>query len=178
VSIPNFLSLFRIILVPVTVILLIDGSFSTALAIFTLAGVTDALDGFLARVLSQKTVLGAYLDPIADKALLTSCFVTLSILGIIPGWLTVIVVSRDFIILFGISIFFMASVPFEIRPIFVSKVTTAVQIITVFLALAMKTLGGDGHPLLIHSLHWLTAGFTTISGFHYILRGIKAINNS
>jgi cardiolipin synthase len=177
VSIPNFLSLFRIILVPVTVILLMDGSFLIALAIFTLAGVTDALDGFLARVLSQKTVLGAYLDPIADKALLTSCFVTLSILGIIPGWLTVIVVSRDFIILFGISIFFMVSVPFEIRPIFVSKVTTAVQIITVLLALAMKALGGDGHPLLIHSLHWLTAGFTTISGFHYILRGIKAINN-
>lgn len=177
-SIPNFLSLFRIILVPVTVIFLIDGSFFTALAIFTLAGITDALDGFLARVLSQKTVLGAYLDPIADKALLTSCFVTLSILGIIPGWLAVIVVSRDFFILLGISILFMVSVPFEMRPIFVSKVTTAVQIITVFLALAFKTLGVDGHPLFIHFLHWLTAGFTTISGFHYILRGIKAINRS
>lgn len=177
-SIPNFLSLFRIILVPVTVIFLIDGSFFTALAIFTLAGITDALDGFLARVLSQKTVLGAYLDPIADKALLTSCFVTLSILGIIPGWLAVIVVSRDFMILLGISILFMVSVPFEIRPIFVSKLTTAVQIITVFLALAFKTLGGDGHPLFIHFLYWLTAGLTTISGFHYILRGIKAINHS
>ena len=177
-SIPNFLSLFRIILVPVTVIFLIDGSFFTALAIFTLAGITDALDGFLARVLSQKTVLGAYLDPIADKALLTSCFVTLSIMGIIPGWLAVIVVSRDFFILLGISILFMVSVPFEMRPIFVSKVTTAVQIITVFLALAFKTLGVDGHPLFIHFLHWLTAGFTTISGFHYILRGIKAINRS
>lgn len=176
-SIPNFLSLFRIILVPVTVIFLIDGSFFTALAIFTLAGITDALDGFLARVLSQKTVLGAYLDPIADKALLTSCFVTLSIMGVIPGWLAVIVVSRDFIILLGISVLFMVSVPFEIKPIFVSKVTTAVQIITVFLALALKTVGGDGHPLLIHFLHWLTAGFTTVSGFHYILRGIKAINH-
>jgi cardiolipin synthase len=178
VSIPNFLSLFRIILVPITVIFLIDGSYFTALAIFTLAGLTDALDGFLARVLSQKTVLGAYLDPIADKALLTSCFVTLSVLGIIPGWLTVIVVSRDFIILLGISLLFMVSVPFEIRPIFVSKVTTAVQIITIFLALALKTLGGDGHPLLMHSLHWITAGFTTLSGFHYIHRGIKAINHS
>jgi len=178
VSIPNFLSLFRIILVPVTVIFLIDGSFFTALAIFTLAGVTDALDGFLARVLSQKTVLGAYLDPLADKALLTSCFVTLSIMGIIPGWLAVVVVSRDFIILLGISILFMVSVPFEIKPIFVSKVTTAVQIMTVFLALAFKTLGGDGHPLFIHSLHWLTAGFTIISGFHYLIRGIKAINHS
>ena len=177
-SIPNFLSLFRIILVPITVIFLIDGSFFIALAIFTLAGITDALDGFLARVLSQKTVLGAYLDPIADKALLTSCFVTLSIMGVIPAWLTVIVVSRDFIILLGISVLFMASVPFEIRPIFVSKVTTAMQIITVFIALAAKTLGVDGHPLFVHSLYWLTAGFTTISGFHYIIRGIKAINHS
>ncbi|MCG6537596.1 MAG: CDP-alcohol phosphatidyltransferase family protein [Syntrophales bacterium LBB04] len=139
-SIPNFLSLFRIILVPVTVIFLIDGSFSTALAVFTLAGITDGLDGFLARVLDQKTILGAYMDPIAVKALLTSCFVTLSILGVIPGWLTVIVVSRDFIILFGISVLFMVSVPFEIRPAFVSKITTAIQLITVFLALAISNL--------------------------------------
>ena len=131
-SIPNFLSLFRIVLVPVTVIFLIDGSYVKALVIFTLAGITDGLDGFLARVLNQKTILGAYMDPIADKALLTSCFVTLSVLGIIPGWLTVIVVSRDFIILFGISVLFMVSVPFEIKPAFVSKVTTALQLITVF----------------------------------------------
>lgn len=177
-SIPNFLSLLRIILVPVTVIFLIDGSFFTALAVFTLAGITDALDGFLARVLGQKTDLGSYLDPIADKALLTSCFVTLSIMGIIPGWLTVIVVSRDFIILLGISIFFMLSISIEMRPMFISKVTTAVQISTVFLALAFKTLGGDGNPLFFHFLYWLTAGFTTISGFHYLIRGIKAINYS
>ncbi len=177
-SIPNFLSLLRIILVPLTVIFLIDGSFAKALAIFTLAGLTDAFDGFLARVLSQKTILGGYLDPIADKALLASCFVTLSIMGVIPAWLTVIAVSRDFIILFGISVLFMVSVPFEIRPVFVSKITTALQLITVFLALSFKTFGGDGHPLAMHFLYWLTAGFTVVSGFHYILRGIKAINRT
>ena len=176
-SIPNFLSLFRIILVPITVIFLIDGSFLKALTVFTIAGITDALDGFLARVLSQKTILGAYLDPLADKALLTSCFVTLSILGVIPGWLTVIVVSRDFMILLGISIFFMVAVPFEIRPVFVSKLTTALQIITVLLALGTKALEGDGNYLGMHLLQWLTAGFTIVSGFHYIVRGIKAINH-
>ncbi len=159
------------------VIFLIDGSFLKALIVFTLAGITDALDGFLARVLSQKTILGTYLDPIADKALLTSCFVTLSILGVIPSWLTVIVVSRDFIILFGIFILFMLSIPFEIRPVFVGKITTALQILTVFLALAYKALGGDGHPLVEHFLQWLTVGFTILSGFHYIRRGIKAINH-
>ncbi|MDP2268734.1 MAG: CDP-diacylglycerol--glycerol-3-phosphate 3-phosphatidyltransferase, partial [Deltaproteobacteria bacterium] len=87
-------------------------------------------------------------------------------------------VSRDFFILLGISILFMVSVPFEIRPTFVSKLTTAAQIITVFLALAIKALGVDGHPLFIHFLHWLTAGFTVVSGFHYIFRGVKAINHS
>ena len=177
-SIPNFLSLIRIILVPVTVIFLIDGAYLKGLAVITLAGLTDALDGFLARILSQKTILGAYLDPIADKALLTSCFVTLSIVGVKPGWLAVIVVSRDFIILVGISILFMVSIPFEIRPIFVSKVTTAVQLITIVLVLAFKTVGGDGHPLIVHVMFWLTAGFTTVSGFHYILRGIRAINHT
>lgn len=160
------------------VIFLIDGSFITALAVFTLAGITDGLDGFLARVLNQKTILGSYMDPIADKALLTSCFVTLSILGIVPSWLAVIVVSRDFMILFGISILFMLSVPFEIRPAFISKATTAIQLGTIFTALGFKSLGGDGHPLFMHVVFWVTAGLTTISGFHYIHRGIKAINRT
>ena len=86
-NIPNLLTLLRIILSPVIVILLIQGSFFKALIVFIVAGITDALDGFLARVLHQQTVLGAYLDPIADKALLASSFVTLSVLHIIPGWL-------------------------------------------------------------------------------------------
>ncbi len=177
-SIPNFLSLFRIVLVPITVIFLIDGSFLTALAAFSLAGITDGLDGFLARVLNQQTILGSYMDPIADKALLTSCFVTLSILGIIPPWVTVIVVSRDFIIVFGISILFMVSVPFEMRPAFVGKITTTVQLITIFLALVFKSLGGNGHPFYMYLLYWLTAVLTIISGFHYIVRGIRAINRA
>ncbi len=96
----------RIFLVPVLVIFLIQGSFLNAFIVFIVAGITDALDGFLARILNQKTVLGAYLDPLADKALLISTFVTLSILGIIPAWLTVIVVSRDFVILLGVSVLF------------------------------------------------------------------------
>ncbi len=81
-----------------------------------MAGLSDALDGFLARILHQQTVLGAYLDPIADKALLASSFITLSVLHIIPGWLTVIVISRDFIILLGISVLSIMSIPVKIRP--------------------------------------------------------------
>ena len=110
-NVPNLLTLLRIILSPVIVILLIQGAFFKALIVFIVAGITDALDGFLARVLHQQTVLGAYLDPIADKALLASSFITLSVLHIIPGWLTVIVISRDFIILLGISVLSIMSIP-------------------------------------------------------------------
>lgn len=177
-NIPNLLSLFRIILVPVTVIYLIDGLFLIALAFFTLAGITDALDGFLARILNQKTLLGAYLDPLADKALLTSCYITLSIMKIIPSWLTAIIVTRDFIILFGIFVLFMVSGSLKIRPTFISKITTTLQLLTVFLVLLYKSLGGDGLPSLIHTQYWLTAAFTIISGTHYVFTGIKAVNNN
>jgi cardiolipin synthase (CMP-forming) len=172
-NIPNFVSLLRILFVPVIVIFLIQDAFLKALIVLVISGVTDALDGFLARILNQQTTLGAYLDPIADKALLASCFVTLSIKGIIPGWLTVIVISRDFIILFGVAVLSMMSIPFEIRPAFVSKVTTAVQLLTIFSALVSQLLMG----ISIDNLYWLTAFFTIISGLNYMFRGVK-LNNA
>ncbi len=177
-NIPNFLSLLRIILVPVVVIFLIQGSYGKALFTFAVAGLTDALDGALARLLSSQTVLGSYLDPIADKLLLTASFVTLSILGIIPSWLTVIVISRDFIILLGIAILTMISVPYVISPALVGKVTTALQIGTIFLALSFQAFSHDVSYDWIRILCWLTGLFTVASGLTYITRGIKIINNA
>ena len=139
------------------------GFFFKALIVFIVAGLSDALDGFLARVLNQQTVLGAYLDPIADKALLASSFVTLSVLHIIPGWLTVIVISRDFIILLGISVLSIMSISVEIRPLFISKITTALQLITVLLALSFRVCPGPSTGLVL-VLYWVTAFFTIISG--------------
>ena len=101
-----------------------------------MAALSDVLDGFLARILHQQTALGAYLDPIADKALLASSFVTLSVLHDIPGWLTVIVISRDVIILLGISVLSIMSISVKIRPTFVSKITTALQLGTVLMVLS------------------------------------------
>jgi cardiolipin synthase len=86
-NIPNFLTLLRIVLVPLLVILLINKAFLKALVLFTCLGLTDALDGFLARVLNQQTILGSYLDPIADKVLVTSCFLALAILKVFPLWI-------------------------------------------------------------------------------------------
>jgi len=177
-NIPNTLTLIRIILVPVFVILLMQGSFSYALLVFVIAGVTDGLDGFLARILKQQTLLGSYLDPLADKALITTAFVALSILDIIPGWLTVIVISRDCIILLGVSVLSLMSVSFEIRPAYVSKATTALQLLTVFLVLISMLMPGYINHMVIVTLSWTTAFFTVVSGFNYIFKGIKIINNS
>jgi len=178
-NIPNFLSLLRIILVPVFVIFIIQDSYIKALIVFTIAGLTDALDGTLARLLNEQTKLGAFLDPLADKLLLSTSFISLSIFGLIPGWLTVIVISRDFIILLGIVILSMMSITYEIHPIFVSKITTALQIGTVFLTLFLKSFHYSivSHDLII-ILSWLTASFTIISGLWYIFIGINFINRT
>jgi cardiolipin synthase (CMP-forming) len=178
-NIPNFLSLLRIILVPVIVIFLIQGSYTKTLFVFVIAGLTDALDGALARLLNKQTELGSFLDPLADKILLSTCFIALSIFSLIPSWLAVIVISRDFMILLGIVILSMRSVTYEIKPIFVSKITTTLQIVTVFFALLLKTSNYNiiNYNLII-ILSWLTVIFTIISGLIYIIKGIKFINRA
>lgn len=175
-NIPNTLTVFRIILVPVIVILLMQEAYPAALIIFALASITDGLDGFLARYLNQRTELGAYLDPLADKALLLSSFVALSLLGPIPGWLTVIVISRDCVIFFGIVILFLMAVPFEIQPSFVSKITTFLQITTVLAALVLLSLPNITALPDMSILFWITAFFTAVSGLHYIGLAVGYIN--
>jgi len=175
-NIPNFLSLLRILLVPLIVIFLMENAFVKAFVVLLISSITDALDGFLARVLNQQTKLGAYMDPIADKTLLASCFITLSIKGIMPDWLTVIVISRDFIILIGVLVLSIMSTPFEIRPAFISKVTTAMQLITVLLTLLFRLLPGLFDYRLMLLLYWLTAFFTIVSGLYYIFGKIRLSN--
>ena len=177
-NIPNFLSLLRIILVPVFIIFLMQESYTNALLTFVLAGLTDVFDGTLARMMNKQTKLGSFLDPMADKILLASSFVTLSILGLIPSWLTVIIISRDFIILIGIVILSMMSITYEIKPAFVGKITTAMQIATIFFTLLYKAVTHDISYNWIIGLFWLTALFTVISGSVYIIRGIKFVNRA
>jgi cardiolipin synthase len=172
-NLPNFLTLVRILLVPITVIFLMQGAFLKALILLVVSGITDALDGFFARILNQQTVLGSYLDPIADKALFASCFVTLSIKGVIPGWFTVIVISRDFIILVGIAILSIMSIPYEIRPSFIGKLTTTLQLLTLVFFLVSRILPGTIDYVWLMILQWVTIAFTIISGLNYMIRGIK-----
>jgi cardiolipin synthase (CMP-forming) len=173
INVANILTLIRLLLVPVFVILLLRHRLNTALLIFCLAGLTDGLDGLIARWFNQRTVLGAYLDPVADKMLLISAFVCLAMLKIIPDWLTVIVLSRDVLILIGIAIFTLAEKKFRIRPSFVSKCTTALQIIMVIV-----TMMAPDFPGLLPAKYWLvwaTAVLTTVSGLHYIYIGMNIL---
>lgn len=177
VNIPNFLTVLRIVLVPVIVILLIQEQYTKALVCFVIAGITDGLDGMLARLLNQTTVVGAYLDPLADKVLVISMYATLAVIGSIPGWLAVIVISRDVIILGGILVLTLMSAKLEIKPSLVSKINTVMQIATIFFALLLR-MGNTEETLrgVFAAVCWLTAILTVISGGDYIVKGMRLIS--
>mgnify|MGYP003565295656 CR=1 FL=1 len=173
ISIPNILTLIRILLTPVLVILLLRDLFSMALLVFAIAGISDGLDGLIARYMNQRTTLGAYLDPAADKLLLISSFVTLAVLGVIPAWVTVIVIARDVIIFLGVAIFMLTEKKYEVRPSLVSKCTTTAQILTVLIILY-----DPAHlklAMVYQILLWGTALLTTMSGLHYIFLGMNIL---
>ena len=169
--IPNLLTLLRIGLVPVLILLLNNQSYTMALWVFMLAGLTDGLDGFIARRYGYFTQLGAVLDPLADKFLLLSSFVMLTIAGDLPFWLLIIAAFRELIIITGVVLLTILYDHFEMKPIFSSKVNTFMQIILVILVLVEKaeiiSLSG-----LITPLIWLVAITTSISGFQYVLEWV------
>jgi cardiolipin synthase len=174
-NLPNFLSLIRILFIPLFIIFLIYEHYDWSLITLALSAITDALDGFIARFFHQKTTLGAYLDPIADKLLLVSSYITLSILNLIPDWLTIIVISRDVIISLGVLVLLINSYPLEIRPSGISKFTTLFQFLTLFLSLLYSYYKLT--PAFLQVLYTITAVFTISSGLHYLYRGIKIIDS-
>ena len=130
-TVPNLITTIRIILVPVFIIYLINGEPELALFVFVIAGISDGIDGLVARLFNQKSRLGTLLDPLADKILLISAFVALAIVGLLPSWITVTVISRDILILLGILVLFLYRIEINIKPSLLSKLTTCLQIITV-----------------------------------------------
>lgn len=170
-NLPNFLSLARIVLIPFLIILLINGAYFGSLMIFILAALTDAADGMLARLMQQRTLIGSYLDPIADKLLSGSSFICLAILGLIPGWLAVLVISRDVIILGGLFILFIISRIPKIQPTFASKMTTFFQLLTIVVVLFAQI--APFSSLLLKVLIWTTGALTIYSGLQYIKKGIE-----
>lgn len=177
INIPNLISIARILITPFFVILLMKKMFFFALLIFTIAGISDALDGLFARYFNQHTILGSYLDPLADKILLTSAFISLAILKVVPGWLTVIVITRDILILLGIAMVTIMGKKITIKPSLVSKCTTAVQLATIFLIL-LDNQCTINELIVLWPLYLITSFLTIISGLHYIVTGLKMLQEN
>jgi cardiolipin synthase (CMP-forming) len=135
VTIPNLITLGRLFLVPLAIWLIVSGDSVAAFWIFILAGVSDGVDGFLARQFNMRSDLGAYLDPLADKALLVSIYVTFAVLGDIPVWVTILVVSRDVLIVGGVLLAALIGTPMAMHPHIVSKANTVAQIVLAGLVL-------------------------------------------
>jgi len=161
-------------MIPFFVIFIINKHFGWALITFVIAGITDGVDGLIARITHQRTELGAYLDPIADKLLLFSAFITLAIIEVIPSWLVVIVITRDVIILVGFLVMFLTNYHPKINPSLLSKMTTVFQILTIVLVLF------TGYYPVLKQISMIaiygTAVMTVLSGAHYIYIGTRILN--
>ncbi len=142
-TIPNLITIARLLIVPVVIVAILQGRWSVAFVLFVVAGVSDAIDGFIARRFDMRSEFGAYIDPLADKALLVSIFVTLAVVGVLPAWLAVVVVFRDAMIVAAVMLSWVMSRPVAIKPLMLSKLNTAAQIGFAALVLSTKAFGVD-----------------------------------
>lgn len=177
-SAPNLLTLLRLIFIPFIIIAVQQQKYMWALGIFVFAGITDGLDGLLARIFNQKTVLGQYLDPIADKLLLSTMFLVLSLFHLIRWPVTVLVFSRDILIVIVCSLLYATGAMKIFRPSLLGKANTAAQIVTVpFALLAEVSPARWAHA----GKHWgiyATVTLTILSGIHYVVRVAFALRHT
>jgi cardiolipin synthase len=166
-NLPNLITLARMLITPLAVLMIISQRFLPAFLVFIFAGVSDAVDGFIARNFELRTELGAYLDPLADKALLISIYVSLAIYAGLPAWIAITVVSRDVMILVAVLVSWLLDKPVEIRPVWVSKLNTVAQITLAGFALGVRAYGIDPQPAQSY-LEWTVAATTLASGAVYI----------
>ena len=177
-NIPNLITLGRILLVPIVVwAIATPGAMWIAFVLFLAAGVSDAVDGYLAKRFEMTTELGAYLDPLADKALIVSIYLTLGINGFIPRWLVILVVSRDILIVGGIMLSWLVGRPLKIKPLLVSKLNTVAQI--VFACVVLGSLGFDYElQTLTLVLMGLVAALTLLSVAAYLAEWVRHMNTA
>jgi len=168
-SVPNQLTLLRMLLLPFVLISMIYGHPEASLWLFVVAAVTDAIDGIVARRFNQKTRLGQYLDPIADKLLLSSCFVAQAVIGTIPWWITIFVLLRDVMIIATALVVVLTTSVQSFPPSRFGKANTAVQIVTLLTVLVRNVWPSSCPAALVEILIWLTAVTTVLSSVHYAL---------
>ncbi len=170
-NLPNTLTILRIIIIPLFVTSVIYKRYDLALYLFITAAITDNLDGLIARLTNQKTELGTFLDPIADKSLLMTSFVLFSINGWLPTWLTITVISRDAIVIIGWLLVYLITNTSNVVPTFTGKAAIASQLI--LLCYVLLKINVASVPDISSVLIWITAVLTAVSGVHYIYRGFK-----
>jgi len=172
VTIPNILTSLRILAAPVAGVAILWGHLEVALALFVAASITDGLDGLLARVLHQQSRLGAFLDPLADKSLLLSCYVALAYVGKAPAWLTATIVVRDVLIVSAVYLIYRRIGRFTMAPSLPGKLTTFLQMATAA-ALLVEGWRAPAIPFPLTPLYVATALATVVSGVHYIAVGMQ-----
>ncbi len=174
-NLPNFISLGRLLSVPATIWFIVSGHLSAAFWLFAVAGASDAVDGFLAKRFGMNTRLGYYLDPLADKALLVSAYITLGTAGYLPDWLVILVVSRDLLIIGAILLSHALVQRIEFQPVMISKANTFAQIVLAVAVLAEPGLGielGNTVPALVYAV----GATTVLSGATYLVQWVRAVS--
>jgi cardiolipin synthase len=166
-TVPNQLTFLRLGFLPFFIISIHYRRYDIALAVLIIAALTDGLDGLLARSLNQRTALGAYLDPIADKLLLSSSFVVLALNRKISWWLAILVLSRDVLLLTSAAVILVVAGYRLFQPSIYGKLTTALQILLVFAVVLLAVADWPWLQFVRLILGYLVAGFTVFSGFHY-----------
>ena len=176
-NIPNTITLGRVISVPVVFWLLVTGRTQVAFVVFVVAGLSDAVDGFLAKRYGWETELGAYLDPLADKLLIVCIYIALGVLRELPSWLVIAVVSRDVLIIVAVVLSWLLDNPVKISPLLVSKATTVAQLLLACVVLADLgfELGLDNLRLV---LAWITGGLTVASLVAYLRGWVKHMSGA
>ncbi|TAN43531.1 MAG: CDP-alcohol phosphatidyltransferase family protein [Nitrospirae bacterium] len=170
-NLPNSITFVRIVILPVFVIAMVYKRYDAALALFVIASISDALDGMMARMTNQKTTLGAFLDPLADKILMTTSFIMFSVFGLAPTWLTITVISRDLIVTVGWFLLYMIYNISKIEPLLTGKAANASQLILIAYILFSINLNTDSTPQ--PWMLWVVASLTIVSGCQYIYRGLR-----
>lgn len=171
---PNILTGLRLAAAPVLALLVISGNYGAAFAVFVFAGLSDAADGFLAKRFGLDTAFGRVLDPAADKLLMLASFVALSAIGLVPVWLTVLVIGRDLGIVAGALLAWALDLPFKVAPLPLGKISTACQICYIaFMLLSLLAIARV--PAIADAATLVTAAVTVMSGLNYAALWLRAL---
>jgi cardiolipin synthase len=175
-NIPNIITLGRLLIVPVIIVLMLDSRYGLSFLLFAVAGLSDGIDGFIAKRFNQATRLGAYLDPIADKALLVSIYIALGYKDHIEIWLVILIVSRDLLIIGAVVLSYLIDHPIDISPLMISKANTVAQITFAGIVLAILSQEQiSGAKVVFSSLSYVVAVTTVLSGALYLKGWILSV---